>query len=88
MAGESALPPIFYFRTPLSYVYTDHSQLRLYLSKSEVDCFYALLNETLLQQFNVFYASKSCWILLQNNFHASYFVGYSIILLLVFYKLL
>jgi hypothetical protein len=64
------------------------SSVRLSLSLSEVDCSCVLLNENLFQPFNCILCFQKLLDFIENNFHASYFVGYSIILLLVFYKLL
>lgn len=36
-------------------------------SLSEVDCFGVLWNETLLQSFNIFYASKYCLLFIENE---------------------
>ena len=51
------------------------------------NCFHALLNETLLQPFNILYHSKSVPILLKMNFSTLYDFGYKFtFLLLVFHK--
>jgi hypothetical protein len=41
----------------------------LFVSLSDVHCLHALWIETLLQSFNVFYASRNCWILLKMNLY-------------------
>ena len=59
------------------------------LSLSEVDCFLAACNETLLQSFNIFYASKNVCILSKLNFHALHaFWSYYTFLLVALRKVL
>jgi hypothetical protein len=89
MAGELALPPISYSYSHFPVLaQITLSSVRLSLSLSEVDCFCALLNENLLQSFNGILCFQKMLDFIENNFNPSYFVGYSIILLLVFNKLL
>jgi hypothetical protein len=81
MAGDW---PISFPHSPATVQIT-LSSVKPCLSFIEMDCFHALWNDTVLQFFSVYYASKNNCILFEINFHSFY---YSVFLLLVFLKVL